>query len=740
MKKITSLLILLSMFLMPISSVYAAEIGGTINEVLVPTQSATKSAVLYIPVNSCVLGSSSDYCRFYVDLNGTRVSSINVTTSTPKVNKNKYYQLTFDYSNALTKGKKNTVKVTTGSTSIETYGFTPKETSLTGTCGTKANMVEAQGVILTRRVGTKKVEEFEELINIINGPAGYDVAAGTGIEYPMYLFYTYQGKEYLNYFDYDTEMNLNMYSPYLPDKVNKVYPYNSTYSGYQLGYEKTNFQQVNNVVLFTELLLEQLEGKGIKSDIEKGTAGEGYVEIPGSCVTKYKWRKVEKITYTELEECKEVDSSSPVPDGYARITGVKICRSACHCVKKTGGSPVATHYYDGSACDCFRAKRQDGNTVLGLCLPTMSTADGGSRQKNYSSCISDANDYKTKNCDPYLKYQTCTYFSWPPYVSCKWNNYPYFCPQCLYNSCMNTYNSKRQACINKWGIGAETQLEPGKVECYPNSPINWGESIDKYKGSCEYLKNYKIAYGNCKKVTKSYNRYEYYNGSIWVPGDSSYARWTIDNFAGISGVEKMAEAEFCSYYKADELEQTDQVTGLITYELPRAYVEKGTGYIYNDDNKNSAVNPFIKDSGERKVYTDLRAVDDKNYTLRIIGRNIGFNKYSYDLSCRFNLLANGLFDGNKGTGLIVYRPIDPKDPFPRYAPLANWLGKEYLITKKGYGVYTLVPEYELTLTSLDISNIRSYNASNKYLDYKLNKKEESDFIHKSFSNLFRIKK
>jgi hypothetical protein len=132
----------------------------------VPTQAATKSAVLFIPVSSCALSSDADYCRYNVDLNGVRVSAINVTTSTPKINDNKYYQLTFDYSNAMEKGRKNNITVTTGSASIATYGFTPEETTIIGTCDTKANLAKEQGVILTRKVGTAKVQEFEELINI----------------------------------------------------------------------------------------------------------------------------------------------------------------------------------------------------------------------------------------------------------------------------------------------------------------------------------------------------------------------------------------------------------------------------------------------------------------------------------------------------------------------------------------------------------------------------------------------
>ncbi|MFA7689104.1 MAG: hypothetical protein WCX96_03345, partial [Bacilli bacterium] len=232
MKKISSLLILLSIFLMPIPKVYAAEIGGTINEVLIPTQSANKSAVLFIPVSSCVLNNNNDYCQFYVDLNGTRVSAIKVTTSTPKINDNKYYQLTFDYSRAKeydTKKEKednqNIIKVTTGSNSITTYGYTPKMTKIIGTCNSKANLAKEQGVVLTRKEGTNKVQEFEELINIVNGPAGYDVAAGTGIIYPMYILYTYQGSEYLDYFDYTKETTMDMYAPYIPEKINNFYLY-----------------------------------------------------------------------------------------------------------------------------------------------------------------------------------------------------------------------------------------------------------------------------------------------------------------------------------------------------------------------------------------------------------------------------------------------------------------------------------------------------------------------------------
>lgn len=169
------------------------------------------------------------------------------------------------------------------------------------------------------------------------------------------------------------------------------------------------------------------------------------------------------------------------------------------------------------------------------------------------------------------------------------------------------------------------------------------------------------------------------------------------------------------------------------FKIIMVILEPGTSDIYDKVHKPTSATI----EGGRRLYTNLKA-DNGTLNIRILGNNIGMNKYSYDTDCNFNLLANGLF--NSGGGLIVYRPIDPKDPFPRYAPLANWKGKEYLITKLGYGVYTLTPEYQVVLSSFDIGKIRTYNASNKYLDYRLNTKEESEFIHKIFSNLFRIKK
>ncbi|MFA7688926.1 MAG: hypothetical protein WCX96_02425 [Bacilli bacterium] len=747
MKKITSLLILLSMFLMPIPKVYAAKIGGTINEVLIPTQSATKSAVLFIPVSSCKLSSSTDYCQFYVDLNGVRVSSVKVTKSTPKINNNKYYQLTFDYSRAkkynvkkTKEDNQNVIKVTTGSISITTYGYTPKMTKIIGTCNSKANLAKEQGVVLTRKEGTKKVQEFEELINVVNGPAGYDVAAGTGIKYPMYILYTYQGSEFLNYFDYSYREDtiLDMYSPYLSERVKNVYRYDSTYNGFRVGYDKTGFQEIPDVVLFTELLLEQLEGKGIVSDVEKGTAGSGYVEIPGSCVTKYKWMNKETVYYNALDDCVE---GKTVESGEVSASGVKTCKVNCYCsVKRANGTEYTAWSVTGeigNECQCKNTVPSGESKSLQKLCADLDSSLKADRQACYNQASNYCNSYNNMwnsycqpNCSAANKGCPC--------------KFPVSAIESEFNKLKKSCEAAKAKC-SKMPTGAYMlEMKTQHTNCTaPGLPIEWSRTKSEVEPISGCSMGFKDVKGACKVVRKSYTQYEYYNGITWVPGDSNAAEWTVDDMSTATdraNIDKIGEVEFCSYYKADKIKVTDQITGLITYELPLAYIERGTGYVYNDDNKTNASNPFIEESGERKLYTDLRADNNANYILRVIGKNIGFNKYSYDLTCSFNLIANGLFTGDKGTGLIIYRPIDPKDPFPRYAPLANWLGKEYLITRTGYGVYTLVPEYEVILTSLDIGSIRSYNALNEYLDYKLNKNEESQFIHKSFINLFRINK
>ncbi len=713
MKKVVTLLILLSMFIISIPKVYAAEVPGTINEVLVPTQKAIKNAVLFIPISSCILNSDYDYCQFYVDLNGNRVSEFKVTRSTPKINNNRYYQIIFDYSRAYTKGKENAIRVTTGSSFIETIGYTSEEKELVGTCNSKANMVKAQGIILTRKVGNNKVERFEELINIINGPDGFDVAAGTGIEFPIYTFYTYQGSEYLDYFSFNKEMTLDMYSPYMPEKVNKIYPYDSSYGGHKVRYEALEPQEIKDVVLFTEALLEQLEGKGIKSDVEKGTAGEGYVEIPNSCITKYKWRKKETVTYSTLGDCVETGRNPNA--GEKRVKGKKVCNMYCECF----GSKVIARgsLTSGTECDCANSANLLGEgTVIGACEKYNDTR---------SKCRDKAYNEVYKTCKKIKdKYYFCEYKR----HECYW--FPSF-TESIYDNCMSIYENRLKLC----GELGKMDYKIGH-NCNVIEWITTG-TIDETK----LCSGTSLVYGICKVNKKTYTHYEYYDGVDWIPGDSNYAKYTVENLSGQPDVEKIGQADFCSYYKPGEISDTSQTTGLINYILPLAYVEKGTGYVYNNDNKTTAKNPFINSNGERKIYTDLKSDDIKNYPLRIIGNKIGFNKYSYSLTCDFNLLANGLFEPKPGQqGLIVYRPIDPKDPFPKYAPLANWQGKEQLITKLGYGVYTINPEYEIHLTSVSIDKIRSYNDTNEYLDYNINEKGESVFIHKMFSNLFRVNK
>jgi DNA polymerase III alpha subunit len=128
--------------------------------------------------------------------------------------------------------------------------------------------------------------------------------------------------------------------------------------------------------------------------------------------------------------------------------------------------------------------------------------------------------------------------------------------------------------------------------------------------------------------------------------------------------------------------------------------------------------------------------------------NIGFNKYSYDLTCKYNLLANGIFKPGQ-QGPIVYRPIDPTDPFPRYAPLGNWAKEQTLINniiRLGYGVYTLNPEYEITLNANSINAIRGYNASNAcragqkincgYLNYDFTEKKDKNGKQFAYINIY----
>jgi hypothetical protein len=663
---------------MPIPKVYAAEIGGTINEVLIPTQSANKSAVLFIPVSSCVLNNNNDYCQFYVDLNGTRVSAIKVTTSTPKINDNKYYQLTFDYSNALTKGKKNTIKVTTGATSIETYGYTAAESTIKGVCSTLPTLVTKQGKILTRKVGDKAVEEYSELISIINAPGGYDVVAGTGIEFPISIYYTYQGidKDGNSLVDYRSFLNANpnplaMYVNYLPDKVNLWYPSDNESYQHKIPYQ-TTYQQIISDQVFLQTEEDTTYTTLYYTDqeaIDNGLLAVGYKKLESSCRTEYKWKK-EK----DKKVLKTLNNTNKT-----------------YCEKTLGGSwKSSTRYY-----------QYPGNPYYWCdvkCYPSSFYTPGVS----------------SKRCSGVNLYQ---YFS---------NKYTTACDVKPKDACA----AKVSACNSK----------AGQYNCYvaTGSQFYGGGAIGVVPQK-KYLNQFMIVNVQdymLKLLQQYYCEYEetvkywvYYIGSGNWNENQAYAIWTIED---PKDAVKMSSRQTCKYYRTPDV-LGNQRTELRKYELPETFIEPGNSNIYDKAHKPTG---SIMDGG-RKLYTNLKA-DNSTLVVRILGNNIGMNKYKYDTTCNFNLLANGLFDS--GNGRIVYRPIDPKDPFPRYAPLSNWKGRETLITKRGYGVYTLTPEYQVILSSLDISNIRSYNSSNKYLDYKLNNKEESEFIHKIFSNLFRIKK
>ncbi len=685
MKKITSLLILLSIFLMPIPKVYAAEIGGTINEVLIPTQSANRNAVLYIPVSSCNLGSSNDFCRFYVDLNGTRVSSINVTTTTPKVNNNNYYQLTFDYSRARTKGGENTIVVTTGSTSIQTVAYTPKEKTIVGSCGTQSSLVTEQGIILTRRLGTSNVEKYYELISIVNAPGNYDVVAGTGIEFPISIYYTYQGtnKDGVSFIEYDDFIDnnpLSMYVGYLPDKIKQWYPTDNEAYRYKIPYQNTLKQKLSD-----EIFIQTTNGTEYttayytdQEAIDKDLIAAGYKKLEGSCRTEYKWKRTNYTwegktdnSITNLDKCKDLNDDPDIKN--AALGSDTTCYQKANkkvtysCLISCGTSVNGPPYY----IESFRRSYSAGNFSVYT-----------------SSC-----DVDTGDCNTIL-------------------------------GLVKRDNPKKYCSIvsgNYSVIGAGEGSGSKKISCSKDNGCS-GRVIERktitfcHYDEKQYFTEYYIGSGNWSKVK---------NAGIWTieRPENTYPEENITN---------IGTRQTCRYYRVPSGDFGYQTTELRKYELPETFIESGTSYIYD---KLHAPSTNVT-SGGRRLYTDLKA-SNGILNIRILGNNIGMNKYKYDTSCNYNMLANGLF--NDGGGLIIYRPVDPKDPFPRYAPLANWRGKAYLI--RSFGPI----EYQVRLSSADIQDIRNYNSRNPYLDFNFtigkdkngNNIFKSNFIHKNFSKLFK---
>ena len=80
---------------------------------------------------------------------------------------------------------------------------------------------------------------------------------------------------------------------------------------------------------------------------------------------------------------------------------------------------------------------------------------------------------------------------------------------------------------------------------------------------------------------------------------------------------------------------------------------------------------------------------------------------------------------------LVFRPIDLSNPFPGYdgtgrTPGSNWTTddiKEYITDRQD--VYTKEPLYTVTLTPTKIKEIREYNKSNNYDDFKLDCKDDN---------------
>lgn len=683
MKKITSLLVLLSFFLFPVSNVYAAEIPGNVTEVLVPTQWANKSAKLYIPTSSCGGGNT---CPFNIYVNDNLVSYYKVTPQTKVTNTdtNQYYEIPFDFSSARQKGAENKITVASGSTAVETVAYTPKETNLAGGCGTKSTLVTAQDVILTRRVGTNDVEKYYELINIINSPAGYDVVAGTGIEYPVSIYYTYQGtnqsgSSLFDYNEFITDVELSMYTQYLPDKVNLWYPTDNPSYVYKIPYFANPPKILENeVFLQTYDDGKYTTGYYTEEDAVKwGLIAAGYKKIESSKRTEYQWRR-DNYTWEAI-----TDNSITNKDTCAALNNDPNNRNASidsstTCRQLENGNPT----YE---CTIGCGTSVSGTFYEAVGFPKL-------RIKSFTDKYTSSCDVDKSDCDSLLKSVQ--------------NQYPQF------------------TCRVEKSI-----YKPGGEGAGDGS-----KAISCNKDGCKGRVIEEKTVTFCSYDKKNWFTEYYIGGGNWSrnPGD---AVWTIErpeNTYEGENITQIGSRETYRYYITPSGNFAYQTTQLIKYELPETYIEKGTSYIYNKEHIPSSNVIY----GGRRLYTDLKASSGP-LTLKIYGKNIGMNKYTYDTTCTYNLIANGLYDKNN---FILYRPIDPKDPFPKYAPLANWVGKESLITKLGYGVYTKVPEYQIMLTPANTNQIRSYNDTHKYLDYNLNEKEESDFIHKSFSSLFKINK
>ena len=321
------------------------------------------------------------------------------------------------------------------------------------------------------------------------------------------------------------------------------------------------------------------------------------------------------------------------------------------------------------------------------------------------------------------------------------------------NSITDFYNGDFQWYIDSLSAAERDSLDKDRISTRDLTPCighfaaledewgcRWTENIYGYYKGCSSGFKYDMAKGTYYCVFNVWSQYK--EDMVWTPENLQQDSPLFGGIENPAELVKEDERTTCRYYYPTE---GDAKTIKMNYSLPYTYIEEGNGNIYPVDDEMNAPLVYDEDkeeleegeeaiTGERRIYTNLKAADGDSVIISIIGESLGVNKYTYTSDCSYELTENGLFSTSN---VIVYRPIDLDDPFPRFSPYPNFVGFDFgeLIGKS----------IIVNLTADTIKSIKEYNQSvldssltnECYLDYNLNEEGESDFIHLYFSDIFR---
>jgi hypothetical protein len=344
-----------------------------------------------------------------------------------------------------------------------------------------------------------------------------------------------------------------------------------------------------------------------------------------------------------------------------------------------------------------------------------------------------------------------------------------------HNACDSPYALQGSVCKKPvcsisgedWGtaqsrIGGYLSTASGARTSY-NAAVTRFNNLMTARSICD---NYPSAnpYQGSKKATVSYDEVD---GSIQVSDQNGYyiTNTTINGFTFIGAKTGTVYDIMKAKSKTLNISSTGYNSGTIgsysgTYS--DYYNDKATYYDFWNEmstatnqlefSKNYYVQRYTGalsmtakegyELGGRLVYTDfyqMSTIQDFELSLINLGPNLpNSNNRSINLApftCSYkvnNMIFPPEGDSNHdkyGNVAFDFRQISLKSPFPNRSPRENWVGKESLITSRGYEVYnTRTPMYEYYLDPNRMKTIRIYNSTHNYGSYDVNNPYNSLFL------------